>query len=391
VAGGRRLGLAVVGVVCLAIAMVGGVASPARFFEDYLIRYTWLALGCLGLAMIHDVTGGTCGLITRRIFESGAATLPLLALFFLPVLAGLPSLYPWTTTTNFKTLYLNVPFFVARAVLYFVVWIAIARLPRRWSVLGLVVLGLPASFAAIDWWMSLEPDWFSTMYPPMIGIGDVLVAMAFTVLLVIRLRRTSPILTPPILNDLGSLLLAFVMLWAYMTFFQYMLIWSGNLADEITWYVRRTTGGWLPVAWSVAGVGFVLQFSLLLFRGLKRNPRTLAAVAALLVCAHILDVYWLAEPAFSPLGPVLDWVLPLIWIGIGAVWLALVTDRLAAPPVRPGRGATAARDGGRPCVCLSACSCWSSWVQRCSSVVGPRGCLRESTRRTSRLASSAVT
>ncbi|MDQ6675168.1 MAG: hypothetical protein M3069_31280 [Chloroflexota bacterium] len=328
-----RVGLGLGGGVCLAVAAVGGLANPARFFQGYLIGYTFwvgLALGCLGLALIHVLTGGRWGLATRRIFESGAATLPVLALLFLPILAGLPSLYPWTATSDSKSLYLNVPFFGVRAVLYFGVWIGISRLPRRWSVVGLMALGLTASFAAIDWWMSLEPAWFSTMYPPMICIGEVLVAMASAVLLV---TLTQKHVAPGLLNDLGSLLLAFVMLWAYMTFFQYMLIWSGNLKGEITWYVRRTTQGWEPVAWSVAGVGFVLPFSLLLFRGLKRDPRWLAAIAGLLVCARMLEVYWLIEPAFAPSGPVLDWMWPLVGLGIGGIWMALFTWRLAAAPI----------------------------------------------------------
>jgi hypothetical protein len=327
-----RIGLAVGGLFCLVVAAAGGLGAPPRFFQAYLIAYTFwvgLALGCLGLALIHSVTGGRWGLVTRPVFESGAATLPVLALLFLPLIAGLAQLYPWISASDFKTLYLNAPFFVARAVVYFVVWIVISRLPTRWNVLGLIAVGVTASFAAIDWWMSLEPEWFSTMYPPLICVGDVLVAMALAVLLV---TRTQPDTPPELLNDLGSLLLAFLMVWAYMTYFQYMLIWSGNLTTEITWYVRRSEGAWLPVAWSVAGLGFVVPFALLLFRSVKRNPRWLAAVAALLVCTRLLETYWLVEPAFSPVALVFDWLWPLAWIGIGAIWLAVFSWRLATTP-----------------------------------------------------------
>jgi hypothetical protein len=364
----RRLtaGALGVGLVCLLVAAIGALGDTQGFFQAYLVAYTFwlsLALGCLGLVFIQFLTGGLWGLAIRRFMEAGAATLPLLAVLFVPLLFGLPSLYVWThpeavqadPTLQHKSLYLNVPFFVARAVVYFVAWIVLARqlhissrqqdaTPdplvlkklQRLSIVGLLVLGLTASFAAIDWWMSLEPEWFSTMYPPMLCMGDLLLAMAFAVLLVTLFGGTEPLdemATPKLLNDLGSLLLAFLMLWAYMTYFQYMLVWAGNLKDEITWYVRRAEGGWMPIAWTLAIVGFLGPFWLLLFRGLKRRRRSLGTLAGLILVMQLIVVYWIVEPAFAPNGPLLDWRLPLLLAGIGGVWLAVFGWRLGAAPV----------------------------------------------------------
>ena len=350
-----RLGGVGIGLLCLVLAAVISAAQPQSFFRAYLIGYSfWLALsiGCLGLAFIQFLTGGVWGLVTRRIFEAGATCLPLLALLFLPVLAGMPTLYNWTQPESDlaqKRLYLNVPFFVARAVVYFGSWLVLAQLLRRYSlqhapvqsirrlsIIGLLVLSLTVSFAAIDWWMSLEPTWFSTMYPAIICASDLLLAMAFAVLLLAALATRDPlrdVLTPRMLNDVGSLLLAFVMLWAYVTYFQYVLIWAGNLSDEITWYTARTEGGWQPTAWVIAGAGFLLPFWCLLFRGLKRNRRWLGSVAALIIATQLLHVYWLIQPAFSPTGPDLDFALPLVWIGVGGLWLAMFAWSFGAAPL----------------------------------------------------------
>jgi hypothetical protein len=355
-----RIGLPIAGLVCLAIGALGGATNPTQFFQAYLMAYTFwlgLSLGCLGLAFIQFLTGGRWGLIARRIFEAGAAPLPLVGIVFLPLLLGLPSLYVWFQPAAdpvllHKQIYLNVAFFVVRAVLYFLSWLALAVALRRWSlrqdtgdpvqtsrslqrlsIVGLLVLPMTVSFAAIDWWMSLEPSWFSTVYPATVCIADLLLALSFTIVVVVLLPSLAELAAPPILNDLGSLLLAFLMLWAYVTYFQYLLIWSGNLKEEITWFVRRAEGGWEPLAWTLAGIGFLLPFWLLLFRPLKRSRRWLAAVAALLIVMQIVHVYWLIQPAFTPDGPHVGWLQPLIWLGIGGLWLGAFAWSLGAAPL----------------------------------------------------------
>jgi hypothetical protein len=364
----RCIGAAIVGAVCLALAVLVGVTQPATFFQAYLFSYSFwigLSLGCLGLAFIQFLTGGAWGLIARRIFEAGATCLPLLVVLFVPVLLGMRVLYPWTDqqavaadpVLQHKVIYLNEPFFVARAVVYLASWLILSWILRRWSIrhdtatdplllprlqrlsiVGLLILPVTASFAAIDWLMSLEPNWFSTMYPVTVCVGDLLLALAFTVLLVALLSRSEPLaalVSPQRLNDFGSLLLAFVMLWAYVTYFQYMLIWAGNLREEITWFVRRAENQWEPVAWSLAGVGFLVPFWLLLFRGLKRNRRWLGSIAGLLIVAQMYAVYWLIEPAFAPLGPSVNLLQLLLWLGIGGLWLALFGWSLSSAPLIP--------------------------------------------------------
>lgn len=358
----------VVGVVAAGLLVLGGLSNPAGFFRAYLLGYTFwlgLGLGSLGVLLVQFLTGGNWGLVTRRIFEAGAATLPIMAVFFVPILFGLPELYAWARPADVaadfvlqhKAVYLNVPFVTIRSLIYLIAWVAIAYLVRRWSafedhagdplilrriqrlsIVGALILGLTVSFAAIDWLMSLDADWFSTMYPPMVAMSFMLLALAFGTVLVALFGPASSLadlLTPQIFNDLGSLLLAFTMLWGYLEYFQYLLIWAGNLRDEIPWYLSRTEGGWQPIAVIVAGLGFLLPWYLLLFRPLKRNRRTLAAIAGLLVVMQLVNVFWMVEPPFEPSGPVVDWLDVLSVAGFGGVWLAVFAWQLSARPVLP--------------------------------------------------------
>jgi len=357
---------AVVGLLGLLLSVVGGLGNAQGFFRAYLLAYTFwlgLGLGSLGVVFVQFLTGGVWGLVTRRVFEAGAATLPLLAVLFLPLLLGLPQLYVWArpeavaadAVLQHKAIYLNGPFFVSRSLVYLLAWVILAVLLRRWSVaqdqtddpaalkrlqrlsiVGALVLALTASFAAIDWLMSLDAAWFSTMYPPLVAMSDLLLALAFGIVVVIRLAPRSPldeVLTPQVCNDLGSLLLAFLMLWAYLAFFQYLLIWAGNLSDEIPWYLRRIDGGWLPVAVTLAVVGFAVPFYLLLFRPLKRNRRSLAAIAWLLIAMRLLDVVWLVVPPFEPAGPLVSWLDVAALVGVGGLWLAVFGWQLGARPL----------------------------------------------------------
>lgn len=356
----------VVGVLGLVFTVLLGANSLDRVFQSYLMAETlWLglALGCTGIALLQFLTGGNWGLATRRIFEAGAATLPVAVVLFIPILFGLPRLYAWTRPADVaadpilqhRVPYMNMPFFLTRTAIYFVVWVGLAYLLRRlsrlqdesddplhlrrlqrFSIVGLILLGLTVTFAAIDWLMSLDADWYSTMYPPLVGMSFMLFALAFGILLTtILAQRTAigEVVTPQLYNDLGSLLLAFLMLWTYMEYFQYMLIWAGNLTDEIPWYLRRIEGSWLIVAILLGGLGFLVPFWFLLFRAIKRNPRTLAAVAALLVVMRFIDAYWLVKPPFEPAGPTPSFLDIFAVIGLGGVWLAVFIWQLTTQPL----------------------------------------------------------
>ncbi len=369
----RRVGRAqwlsfVIGVVALIATAGGALVAPAQFFPGYLFAYFFwlgLALGCLMLTMLHELSGGMWGAVMLRFAEAGMSTLPLMLLLFVPNVLGLLYLYPWArpdlvaqdTLLQHQSGYLNIPFFLIRAALYFIIWISLAYLLRRWSLerdrapspaldarlrlfsaLGLVIFALTTTFATIDWVMSLEPHWYSTIYAAMVMMGAVLSAFAFIVLVIAWLDVDAPlsqVMAPGLFNDLGSLLLAFVMLWAYLAFSQFMLIYAGDLTREIPWYVNRTQGGWEWLALGTVIFDFVLPFCLLLFRDLKRKSVWLAVVAAVLVIARAVDVYWLVLPAFSPGVLTMNWLGLTALVGIGGLWLGLFAWHLRRHPILP--------------------------------------------------------
>jgi hypothetical protein len=272
-----RTPILLVGIAGLAGCAVGAFTMPVQFFRSYLfacVFWAGLALGSLAVLMLRYVTGGAWGVPIRRPLESATRTLPLVALFFVPLLFGLKSLYPWARPEevardpllHHKAAYLNVPFFLGRGAIYIAAWLALAFFLNRWSRRqdtapgpevtrrlqlvssgGLVVYGLTITFWSIDWLMSLEPRWYSTMYGVLLMAGQALAALAFVTAVTILLARYQPmsdVLSGEHLHDLGKLLLAFVMFWAYVSFSQYLIIWAGNLPEEIPWYLKRLQGGW---------------------------------------------------------------------------------------------------------------------------------------------------
>jgi hypothetical protein len=368
----QRNGLALGGVFLL--ALVGGfLLDRDQFFRSYLFGWLfWLgiAVGCLGLAMLNQLTGGLWGLVPRRFHEAAARTLPAMAVLFVPVLLGLSSLYVWARPEvvaadeliQSKTAFLNVPFFVARAALYFVVWSGLALLVSRWSTqqdaqadpgragrlrgvsgVGLVALSGTTTFAAIDWGMSLAPHWFSTMYGVLFIVGWTLSALSFTIVLMARLSRESPLseaLQPGTVHDLGKLLLAFTMLWAYVNFSQFLIVWSGNTSEETPFYVQRLHGGWGVIAVVLLLFHFALPFALLLSRPLKRNAGSLAVVAGLMLVMQLVDLYWLIGPDLLTQGhghaPLrFHWMDLAATLGIGGLWLFLFARQVRTRPVLP--------------------------------------------------------
>jgi hypothetical protein len=355
-------------IVCAAVAFF----HPAALARSYLVAYNfWLGigLGSLAIVMIYHLTGGGWGLVVRRLLESATRTLPLLALLFVPLLLGLHRLYSWTNPEQMvgdavlehKAIYLNIPFFFVRAVVYFAVWITLAffvnrwsrqqdevsdaGLPRRFQLLsghGLVLYGLTITFASVDWVMSLEPHWFSTIFAVVFGTGQVLGAFAFAIAALTLLASRPPlrdIVSAAHLQDLGSLLLAFVMVWSYVSFSQFLLIWSGNLPDEISWYLPRFQGGWQWLGVGLVLCQFALPFLLLLSRDIKRNPRALAAIAVFTLVMRFIDLLWEIVPAFPPSDLVGHWLdiagAVVAAIGVGGVWLAVFLWQLKKLPLVP--------------------------------------------------------
>jgi hypothetical protein len=360
--------LLVVGGVGASVCALGFVLNPTQFFRSYLPSYLLLlsvALGSLALAMVHQVSGGAWGVVIRRILGAATRTLPVLTALFLPVALGLAALYPWADETlvagdpilQWKRPYLNVPFFLARALLYFVVWNAIAYFLNKWSLDqdvtgdprdarrmqllsagGLLAYGLTISFAAFDWMMSLEPHWFSTIYGVLVMGGQGLTGMAFAILALDWLSRRSSLrdlIAPHHFHDLGNLLLAFVMLWAYFGFSQYLIIWSGNLPEETEWYIHRTRGGWSLVGLGLVVFHFALPFVLLLSRALKRRGEMLATVAGAVLVMRYVDLFWLTAPAFHHEGLHIHWLDLLLPISLAAIWLGLFIHQLRGRALLP--------------------------------------------------------
>jgi hypothetical protein len=369
----ERASVVVAGVFLPALA-AGLLAERAQFFRSYLLGYLFwvmIGVGSLGLAMLSHLTGGLWGLVPRRLHEAAARTLPAMGLAFVPVLIGASSIYVWArpeavagdALLQEKSAYLNVPFFTVRAGFYFGVWGLLAYGISGWSrlqdegrdasraarlrgvsALGLVLLFLTVTFAAIDWGMSLAPHWFSTIYGVLFLVGAALSALSFTIVLLARLAVEEPFrtaLTPVTVHDLGKLLLAFTMLWGYVNFSQFLIVWSGNVSEETPFYLNRTHGGWNAMAIALVVFHFALPFALLLSRPLKRNPRALAAVAALMLVMQLVDLFWLIGPDLAAHGegkvPLrVHWMDLAAVLGLGGLWLLLFARQLRGAPLLPG-------------------------------------------------------
>jgi hypothetical protein len=350
------------------VALIGLVLDPAQFLRSYLAAYMLVlgaTLGCLALGMIHQLSGGAWGVVTRRLFGAASRVLPVLTLLFLPIAIGMPQLYEWTHADAVgsdevllgKQLYLNTPFFLVRALLYFAVWNALAFFLNRWSLQqdhdpdpaiarrmqrtsggGLVAYVLTASFASYDWLMSLDPHWFSTIYGVLIIGGHGVTALCVLVIALVWLSRRPPldtIVTPGHFHDLGNLLLAFVMLWAYFSFSQYLIIYSANLPEEITWYTRRLHTGWRFVGIALILFHFAVPFLILLSRVAKREPATIFRVAAGLLVVRLVDLIWLIAPEFHPDGLVISWLDVVLPLSLGGLWVGCFIWQLRGRAILP--------------------------------------------------------
>lgn len=377
----RRSTALIAGVVGLVVCAIGLFVSPDHFFRAYLVAYLfWLgiALGSLALMMVHHQSGGAWGLVIRRIFEAATRTLPGLLVLFVPLVFGMGHLYPWTHADHVqhdpilqhKALYLNTPFFLARTAFYFASWIGLALILNRWSKLqdegneiatrrmqvlsgpGIVLYGLTITFASVDWVMSINPHWYSTMFGFLFIGGQGLAALAFAIIVATALWRSGPfheVFNAGHFHDLGKLMLAFVMLWAYFNFSQYLIIYSGNLVEEIPYYIARTTHGWQYVALLLVVFHFAAPFALLLSRDLKRSATRLVWVAVAILVMRVVDILFLVSPEFAASGQNLHLAGPeehgtrffIHWldlaapIGIGGVWVWLFLTQLAQRPLLP--------------------------------------------------------
>ncbi len=361
----------IAGAAALALCVPGMLADPAQMLRSYLVAYLFwmgIALGCFALLMLHHMVGGGWGAVIRRLLESGTRTLPLMALLLAPVLLNLPKLYLWARpevvshdeVLLHKTAYLNVPFFLGRTAFYFAVWLALAWLLNRWSAEqdragiaaarsrlqaisapGLLLFGLTVTFASIDWVMSLEPHWYSTIYGVIFMVGSALSTLAFVVIMLMLLSTRRPMsdtLRASHFHDLGNLMLAFVMLWAYTSLSQFLIIWMGNLPEETPWYLTRLNGGWGWVAAALVLFHFALPFLLLLARENKRRVRVLAGLAVAMLAIRLADIFWVVAPAFHEEHLKVHWLDLIAPVGVGGLWFAYFLRQLRSRPLEPLEG-----------------------------------------------------
>lgn len=367
------------GVVLLVICALAAMFSAdgvTFFFRSYLyafVFWTGVAVGCLGLLMLQYLTGGGWGMVIRRILEAGTRTLPLMLILAIPVALGMSRIYEWyregvhpapgatPDVAHFKQVYLTPTFFLVRGLIYFTIWLVIMFLLNKWSAdqvhgprwssaslaeklsgPGLVIFFLTVTFAAIDWVMSLDPEWYSTIFGLIFAIAWAISGFTLTIIVLTLLSTRQPmegVARPSHFHDLGNLLLAFVMLWAYFCFSQFLIIWSGNIPEETEWFLHRLRGGWGWVGLAVVLLHFALPFVLLLQRPLKKNARRLVMIAGLVFLMRMIDLFWFIVAEFHrgrmDVSAVEVAMYVTALLGMGGVWIAYFAWQLARRPLLP--------------------------------------------------------
>ena len=386
--------------VCHALIILGAVGcalgwamNPVQFHFSYLTAWVWawaIVMGVLFFVMLHYIVDAGWSAVVRRPAEQLLACLPVMAILFVPVLIGVLAGYThdWVgrsahaeqgvtalisgggqavsdalaheheTAELFakKQPFLNMPFFIARQVIYFGVWLFLAwKLrsnslrqdvagearftfsSRRWSCGGMVLYALTFTFASFDWIMTLQWQWFSTIFGVYVWSGAVCAGLAAISLLTLALARgpLKQYVGSDTIHDLGKLLFAFCVFWAYIAFSQYFLVWYANIPEETIWFLKRWTGiaetndsNWWITSTLLPMGRFVLPFFVLMSAHAKRHPRTLATISVLTLLGAWLDVYWMVMPAHSPAGAPLAW----LWIDLSA--MALIVGLCGAVSLR---------------------------------------------------------
>jgi len=374
----RRLGAAclLAAVAGVLLLFVAGRQSGQPWLPSYLFVWLFvlgLSLGSLAWVAVHNLTGGDWGRAALPFFQAALRLFPLSALLALPMLFAPARLLPWLGTSAValdagyvagQHWYLNSAFFYVRAIVYFAVWLGLARLlrndhagalnrpggrgpsPQAVSAVGFVLYAITMTFAAVDWMMSLTPPWHSTVFGLLVGTGQALSALAGAI---VCANALAPHVDAPLrrrFHDLGNLTLALLMVWAYLALMQFLIIWIEDLPEEIPWFLLRTRTSWSALTWFVAVAHFALPFLFLLSRGAKRTPSVLAAVAALVLLACLADSFWLVVPVFRPRGFELQWSDLGALLAIGGLWLGCLIFVIGRPAADPLHGALAQQGTG---------------------------------------------
>jgi hypothetical protein len=361
-----------VGLIFGVIAALGAWFRPDQFFRAYLLAFmAWLgvSVGSMAILMLRHLTKGGWGMVIRRILGAAMRCLPLMTLLFVPILFGMPKLYIWARPLDsiqdthlrqhleeITKTYLSVHGFIFRAAIYFAIWNVLSLLLTRWSAQqdhppmrdnssrfkalsgpGLILYAFSITFAVIDWIMSIDPTWISTIFGLSFLIGQVLAGLCFAVVverILFCYKPMSRLLKPVYVHDHGKFILTFIMMWAYFAFSQWLIIWAGNLPEEITWYMRRLNGGWGHVGLFLVLFHFAVPFVLLLSRPFKRDITLLVWLAVWLLLMRYVDLFWIIEPGFSTTFNV-TWLDIVVPIAMGGLYLAYFFRNLSSRPLVP--------------------------------------------------------
>ena len=358
----------IAGLVGLLLSVLGYFTDQSQFFHSYLVAFsfwTTVSIGGLFLTLLHYLTGAVWSIVIRRIFETMMVVLPLLMLFFIPLIFGMKDLYHWAhpeivahdRLLTLKAPFLNVPFFLIRTIVYGVIWSGLSWLLYRFSIkndetgdgtflqkakrispLGIILFALTLSFASFDWLMSLDAHWYSTIFGVYIFSGSTLAAYCVLTLLVIYFVKTGHLkdyVTIEHFHDLGKLTFTFIVFWSYMAFSQYFLIWYANIPEETIWFAHRWVGSWKTVSLLLVFGHFVVPFFILIIRAMKRNLSVLAVMAGWMLFMHFVDLYWLVMPTFHHENAQISWMDLTTFAGIGGIAVWLIFRKLASQSLVP--------------------------------------------------------
>ena len=344
----------IIGTLALLAQLAFAFIDPLHATRGYLIGWyfcTGAALGAMGMVMMHHLTAGDWGWPVRRLGEAAGMTLPLLAIAYIPIAVGIKQVYPWASaaTTAAEPLlrhrhfFFNTPFVVGRTAIYFAIWITLAFLLRRWSLrqdsvggeallvrmrrlsaLGIVIYFLTMSLASMDWIASREVDWYTSTFGFVTITGQAVTGLCVLIITLAIIRHVPALrglIFDKATHDLGNLLMVCVVLWAYVSFFQFLVIYTGNTQEDLIWFHHRESAGWQWVGRGLIFLHFSIPFVLLLFQNAKRDLRILAAIAAWVLIMRMMDAIWSFVPSNleqSPRG--VHWLDFTGLIGVCGVW-----------------------------------------------------------------------